>query len=412
MQPKPFPFTARTANEMTWQERDEAYEALHDRKERSYLHPLGLQMIWRYEDVQEVLDAKTDGISNKNSLDPLVGYGAIARNPHAVGHFLRHLVPLPKKATANLTNDFLHSQVWDTMAGSAGYFAIASRSEGRTHEIQEHFYRALHEIDYLSGSSQLLDVTALSIVYAANVTGEAIGLPQNKWSSIAEWSGAQSGLLGQRMKGQALAQAIKGLGQLFSISDMALKEEEPTGFAKHLRETGLPHALAKSAMANSLAAGVHTISGTIQQGTERLLDISDRTWWDGLEDAKNTPRIARKVLQLDPGLVAWKRTATRPVTLKSGTKLQKGPILALFAAANRDKTSGLQTTDELSTGGRILTFGSGKHVCPGRQLANLAVEVFLHELRMLAPHATISDTLRPVRPYDLLFSGANVTIDR
>jgi hypothetical protein len=48
--------------------------------------------------------------------------------------------------------------------------------------------------------------------------------------------------------------------------------------------------------------------------------------------------------------------------------------------------------------------------CPGKQSATLAVEVFLHQLRLLAPQA------RPVvgaarrRGADLLFSGADIRI--
>lgn len=408
-----FPFAIQTANEMTWDERDDAYKRLHEWRETTYLHKSGLQMVWKYPDAHEVLDLKTNGISNKNSLDPLIGYSGILRNPRAIGHFIRHLVPPPANATANLTDSELHTKVWNTMAGPYGHFTIAhAEREKRAEGMREHFYKSLRDtggVDSVTGSVPSLDVTKLSILYAASVTGEAVGLPAKDWPSIARWSGAQSGLLGQSMKGTQLAKAVEALGQLFTVSNAALKSEEPIGFAGRLREEkDIPHRVAKSAMANSLAAGVHTISGSIQQGIERLLGRRDQSWWHSLEGAENAAGIAAKLLQLDPGLVAWKREAIRPITLKSGTRLDKGPILVMFAAANRDETV-LRGPEDLSVGGRILTFGSGMHICPGRQLANLAVEVFFSQLYTVMPAASLASGLSKRTP-DLLFSGADVKI--
>jgi cytochrome P450 len=71
-------------------------------------------------------------------------------------------------------------------------------------------------------------------------------------------------------------------------------------------------------------------------------------------------------------------------------------------AANRDPDA-FKDPFDLNSGGRLpSTFGFGKHVCPGKQLAGLAVEVFLRELYEFAPLAS--------RHPDLLFSGADVSI--
>lgn len=58
-----------------------------------------------------------------------------------------------------------------------------------------------------------------------------------------------------------------------------------------------------------------------------------------------------------------------------------------------------------------LTFGFGAHVCPGKQSATLAVEVFLHQLRILVPGAyQLPGPSVPSRAADLLFSGAQVRL--
>lgn len=407
-----FPFAESTANELSFAERDDRYRRLHDWPEPTYLHKSGLRMVWRYDDVREVLEADNAGISNSNSLDPLVGFPRIMGTPGAIPHFLRHLVPLPAKATANLTDDRLHKRVWDSMAGPTGYFTITHHERAeRASTLVEHFRQAIgdHRPD------TALDVTALSIAYATRVTGEAVGLPPTDWPSVAVWSGAQSGLLGRAMRGSELADAVGALGRLFTVSAAVVADSRHTrvgGLADRLREVGIPRRVAVSAMANSLAAGVHTVSGSIQQGVQRLLGDPERVWWNLLDEPDSARRVCAKVLQLDPGLVAWKRRAVRPVTLKSGTTLPAGQVLAMFAAANRDPRA-FRNPLALDSGGKLpLTFGFGKHVCPGKQLANLAVEVFLRELHTLAPQAGLrSDNATPgSRKADLLFSGADIVV--
>ncbi|WP_157106656.1 hypothetical protein [Nocardia arthritidis] len=411
-----FPFDEVTCNELPYAERDERYRRLHEWPEPSYAHRSGLRMIWKYADVREALEAATPGISNANSLDPLVGYARIAATPRAIPPFVRHLIPPPAKATANLADDRLHRRVWNTMAGPSGHFTISPADRpARAAEMIEHFHEAVRETGFRNGSP--LDVTALSIGYAARTVGAAVGLPAADWPHVAAWSGAQSGLLGRVMRGRELADAVSALGWLFTVSGAAVRKgrgSEATGFARRLRDAGLSHRIAVSAMANSLAAGVHTVSGSIQQGVQRLLGDPDRVWWDLLTEPDGGTRVAAKILQLDPGLVAWKRQARTPVVLSSGTRLPAGPVLVLFAAANRDPEAFPDCLALDGTGKLPLTFGFGRHVCPGKSMATLAVEVFLRQLRELAPEAELlPDSGRgPRRRSDLLFSGADITVTR
>ncbi|MFQ6399105.1 hypothetical protein ACLMAJ_37425 [Nocardia sp. KC 131] len=408
-----FPFDELTPNQLSFAERDERYRQLHDWPEPTYRHNSGLRMVWRYDDVRELMEAAHPDISNAKSLEPLVGFGRIAANPRAVGHLCRHLVPLPAKATADLTDDVLHKRVWDTMAGPAGHFTVpTAQRPRRIEDLTEHFHHALRtERD--TSDDHTLDVRSLSIDYAARIVGAAVGLPPADWPQVAAWSGAQSGLLGRRMRGRELAEAVGGLGRLFTVSAEAIAsggQGRPDGLPGRLRAARIPRRVAVSAVANSLAAGVHTVSGSIQQGLQRLLSDPDRQWWHLLADQASATHIATKILQLDPGLVAWKRHVVRPRTLHSGTVLAAGPVLVMCAAANRDPRAFPNPLDLHGAGKLPLTFGFGKHVCPGKQLALLAVEVFLRELRALAPAARLVPARQPprARPSDLLFSGADI----
>ncbi|MGW5514197.1 cytochrome P450 [Nocardia africana] len=409
-----FPFAELTANQLPFGKRDEMYAALHQWPEPTFRHSSGLRLVWKYSDARELLEANASAISNSNSLDPLVGYPRIVANPGAVQAFLRHLMPPPAKATANLGDDIRHKLVWDTLAGPTGHFTVTTTDrEERADSLAAHFHNARAELN--AGGRTTLDVTRLSISFATRVTGSAVGLPPDQWPQVAIWSGAQSGLLGQNMRGSDLAKAVTALGQLFTVSNRVVRSAghpNADGFARRLHDAGLPRRIAVSAMANSLAAGVHTVAGTIQQGVQRLLSDPDRVWWTMLDDATRARQVAAKILQLDPGLVAWKRRTTTAVTLRSGTTLPKGPVLIMFAAANRDPEV-FRNPLQLGDHGKIpLTFGFGKHVCPGKSLATLAVEIFLRELHALAPHAELSTPAASAstRKADLLFSGADVVV--
>ncbi|WP_280276832.1 hypothetical protein [Nocardia wallacei] len=407
-----FPFADVTPNQLSFEERDAWYGRLHEWPDSSYRHRSGLRLVWRYDDARQLLEASESGISNANSLQPLVGYRRIAANPRAVGRLCRHLIPLPAKATADCTDDLLHKRVWDSMAGPDGHFTIpAGLREQRTAELTAHFHATVAGCVPPRGVA--IDATALSIAYAAWVVGAAVGLPAAEWPSVAEWSGAQSGLLGRHLRGRELADAVGALGQLFTVSGRtvtAARRLRTAGFAERLAAAGIPHRVAVSAMANSLAAGVHTVSGTIQQGLQRLLSDPARHWWDLLA-GPDAARVTAKVLALDPGLVAWKRDVLRPVTLRS-TTLPAGPVLVMFAAANRDPLAFGNPLDLRASGTLPLTFGFGRHVCPGKSLAHLAIEVFLREWRLLAPECRLGPLPRSprARPNDLLFSGADVTL--
>lgn len=401
-----FPFSGVTANELTFNERDELYARLHESRETTIKHSYGPQLVWKHADVREVLQAESPDISNENSLDPLDGFGPILRNPRTYLPFAQHLVPLPARATAN-TSGNEHTRVWRTMTD----FLMKARHE-QVESYDNHFRGALRSLGYTAGQ-ETLDVTQLSVQYATRITGDAVGLDRKDWAQVATWSKHQSGLLGQRLRGQDQATAIRGLGELFSVSKRIIRDrvrEPGKDLASHLLAHNVEKRVAVAALANCLAAGVHTIAGTLQQGTERLLHPSYREWWEMLGSNTDSLRVSQKVFQLDPGLVGWKRNVIRPTVLSSGTELQKGEVVAMFGAANRDPDVFPDATRNLTKRAPVLTFGSGEHVCPGRNVATMSGWVFFRNLHDVAPRAEIVSQKAQQRPRDLLFSGADIMI--
>lgn len=403
-----FPFSDVTANELTFNERDKLYTRLHEQPETTIRHNYGPQLVWKHADVREILQAESPKISNLTSLDPLDGFGPILRNARTYMPFVQHLVPLPARATANASGAE-HDIVWRTMTD----FLMKARNE-HIESYDRHFESALRNLGHTAGQ-ETLDVTQLSIQYATRVTGEAVGLDRGDWAQVATWSKHQSGLLGQRLHGQDQAVAVRGLGELFSVSKQIVRDrsrEPRKDLASQLLDQGIEKRVVVAALANCLAAGVHTIAGTLQQGTERLLSPNHSEWWEMLDSKADSMRVSQKIFQLDPGLVGWKRNITHSTTLASGTELQKGEVIAMLGAANRDPNVFPDAVHNITQRAPILTFGSGAHVCPGRNMAIVSGWVFFRNLHEIFPHAGIVSKETKQRPRDLLFSGADITITK
>jgi cytochrome P450 len=99
------------------------------------------------------------------------------------------------------------------------------------------------------------------------------------------------------------------------------------------------------------------------------------------------PRITEEILRLyppvSPGRLVRRDTALQGQTLRVGES-----ILASVAEANRDRTV-FRTPDRIAIEPRShphLTFGVGRHRCPGAALARLILRIALEEVHAALPH--------------------------
>ncbi|GAA2258198.1 cytochrome P450 [Streptomyces amakusaensis] len=122
---------------------------------------------------------------------------------------------------------------------------------------------------------------------------------------------------------------------------------------------------------NFLLAGHLTTTALI--GTTLLHLLTDRRQWELLlADPGLIPAAVEEAARYDTAVQAFRRTATRPVTL-GGTALPAGAtVLVAYGSANRDglrhdRPDVFDITRPLAR--RHLAFGHGVHGCPGSRLA-------------------------------------------
>ena len=168
----------------------------------------------------------------------------------------------------------------------------------------------------------------------------------------------------------------------------------------HLADAGALSVEEITSVAYGLSFAGHETTTNLISNTVRRLLTHDEQWQVLRADPALIPNAVEEGLRHDTSVVAWRRIATRPVTLGGVAVPQGAKLMLLLAAADRDPRQFLEPDafDIRRTNARThLAFGKGIHFCLGAALARLQVRIVLESLIQRIP------TLRLVREQRLGF---------
>jgi cytochrome P450/pimeloyl-ACP methyl ester carboxylesterase len=287
------------------------------------------------------------------------------------------------------------------------------RSEAFRRDTEEIADRLLDELaDRLDGGSTVNLTEVLAVPFASLLTGRLLGIPDAEALRLGR-AGAASSMVFEpfitpRQRGEmtaAGAELLAGLDGHRSGLSATVRAHHPGGGDPCLGDLALLFSAAQDSPAS-----------LVTLGAKLLLDHPDQA-----DRVRDDPALAdacvAEILRLEPPVQIAVRVATEPrrfgdVDVAAGT-----PLLGIIAAANRDPAY----TDDpdrfliaRSVRGPSLSFGAGRHYCPGAALARLQAGVLFPRLLRRFPGLRAAGPARYRSPGTMLrrIDDLPVTLER
>ncbi len=244
-------------------------------------------------------------------------------------------------------------------------------------------------IDSIIGDDSTEVVGSIAGQLPARLTCRLLGLPEEWWPRVKEWSeklmrtdmrerdgatflefvGANMDLFAE-VKRQVVRKRNEPGDDLLTVWATAELNGAPMSDEMVFHETGL-----------FVAGGAETTRTTIAHGLRVLADHPDD--WEALAaDPSLVPGCIEELFRWVTPLNNFFRRAMAPVTL-SGQSIPMGDrVIMIYPSANRDETQFTEPFrfDIRRSPNHHLSFGNGPHMCIGAPLARLSVRVLLEEM--------------------------------
>ena len=152
-----------------------------------------------------------------------------------------------------------------------------------------------------------------------------------------------------------------------------------------------------------LVGGNETTTSLITNLFWRLL--SNRELYEQLQDDRSLYQVAvEESLRFDAPVLGLYRTNTKEVNLHGLDVPERSKVMATYGAANRDPNvfkdpDTFRLDRELEELRKHLSFGLGRHFCPGAQLSRLEARLALKEIIERFPNLRLTEEPERIEPF-------------
>ena len=230
-------------------------------------------------------------------------------------------------------------------------------------------------------------VEPLAVPLPVQVIAQLLGLPEERWDDVWEWSEASipgTEIYADEERRTALhAQMMAELMRLVAEARVSPKEDVISQLA-HTEVDGDRLSDDELAMFLNqlLVAGNETTRNTISGGLVALAQNPDQ-WQRLVDDRSLVPSAVEEILRWTTAVIYFMRTATED-TMLGGVPVAAGdPVVMVYASANLDEAEFGPTAGSFDVGrspNHHVAFGFGAHFCLGAALARLEVAAVLDAL--------------------------------
>ena len=229
-----------------------------------------------------------------------------------------------------------------------------------------------------------------------------LGVPEEDMDTLRQYSIAHTVNTWGRPQPHeqvAVAHAVGNFWQYAGkvLAKMRLEPDAPGWMQYGIRkQQELPEVVTDSYLHSMMMAGIvaaHETTANATANAMKLLLQHPTAWRDLCEDPALIPNAVEECLRHNGSVAAWRRIATRDVTVGGVAIPAGGKLLIVTSSANHDERHFADADlfdirrDNASD---HLTFGYGSHQCMGKNLARMEMQVFLEEFTRRLPHMQLA----------------------
>jgi cytochrome P450/ferredoxin-NADP reductase len=229
-----------------------------------------------------------------------------------------------------------------------------------------------------------------------------LGVPEEDMDTLREYSIAHTVNTWGRPKPEEQVEVAHAVGKFWQFAGKVLdkmrQDPDGPGWMQYgiRKQRELPEVVTDSYLHSMMMAGIvaaHETTANATANAMKLLLEHPQAWLDICDDPGLIPNAVEECLRHNGSVAAWRRLATRDVTV-GGIDIPAGSkLLIVTSSANHDEH---QFADadlfdiRRENASDQLTFGYGSHQCMGKNLARMEMQIFLEEFTRRLPHMRLS----------------------
>jgi cytochrome P450/ferredoxin-NADP reductase len=230
-----------------------------------------------------------------------------------------------------------------------------------------------------------------------------LGVPEEDMDTLRRYSIAHTVNTWGRPKPEEQVEVAHAVGKFWQYAGKVLEKmrEDPSGpgWMQYgiRKQQESPEVVTDSYLHSMMMAGIvaaHETTANASANAMKLLLQHPDAWRDICEDPSLIPNAVEECLRHNGSVAAWRRLATKDVTI-GGVDIAAGSkLLIVTSSANHDqhRFADADLFDiRRENASDQLTFGYGAHQCMGKNLARMEMQIFLDELTRRLPHMRLAE---------------------
>ncbi|SPU95060.1 ferredoxin [Burkholderia cenocepacia] len=230
-----------------------------------------------------------------------------------------------------------------------------------------------------------------------------LGVPEEDMDTLREYSIAHTINTWGRPKPEEQVAVAHAVGKFWQFAGKVLDKmrEDPSGpgwmqYGIRKQKT-LPDVITDSYLHSMMMAGIvaaHETTANATANAMKLLLQHPDAWRDICDDPSLIPNAVEECLRHNGSVAAWRRLATKDVTIGGVAVPAGSKLLIVTSSANHDEArfADADLFDiRRENASDQLTFGYGSHQCMGKNLARMEMQIFLEEFTRRLPHMKLAE---------------------